>query len=339
MEILLTGSTGFVGRNLLLRLIQEERWSRIILPVRDPQKLRAQLAGELGEGAGNAALSSRLHILGVSGDAWGLPSSVRPDLVIHAAGRLFGRERAGYFQTNVQGSLALAARLPASARVIVLSSLAAGGPTPDGALARTLDHPDAPVSFYGDSKLAMERELRAMLGERLLVLRPPMVLGPRDSATLPLFQMVKGPIRMKPGLRPKQYSWIAVDDLCDALLAASHARWPGGLNDGRGYYLAAKRTITDVQLLATAAEALGRRGVSLPVPQSLIRLASHVIDAVPAWRGAVPSLGRDRVREILPERWVCDGSSFPDLFDWQPRRGLSDTLRETAAWFQAQGNI
>ena len=339
MELLLTGSTGFVGRNLLLRLISDERWGRIVLPVRDPEKLRLQLSEELGEGIWNGDLSSRLQIIQVAGDAWELPASVRPDLVIHAAGRLFGRERAGYFQTNVQGSLALAARLPSSARIIVLSSLAAGGPTPDGAIARTLDHPDTPVSFYGASKLAMERDLRAVLGERLLVLRPPMVLGPRDGATLPLFQMVKGPIWMKPGLRTKQYSWIAVDDLCDALLAASLAQWSGDLIDDRSFYLGAEEIITDAQLLITAAEVLGRHGVPLRVPQALIRLASHVIDAVPAWREAVPSLGRDRVREILPERWVCDGSSFSDQFDWRPRRRLSETLRETAEWFQAQRRI
>ena len=339
MEILLTGSTGFVGRNLLLRLISDGRWSRIILPVRDPQKLRLQLEAELGEGIRNGDLAARLHIIQVSGNTWELPSSVRPDLVIHAAGRLFGRERAGYFQTNVEGSLALAAQLPASARVIVLSSLAAGGPTPDGALARTLDHPDTPVSFYGASKLAMERELRAMLGDRLLVLRPPMVLGSRDGATLPLFQMVKGPIWMKPGLRPKKYSWISVDDLCDAILAASLAQWPGAQSFDQSYYLSGKRTITDTELLITAAGALGRRGVPLPVPQLLIRLAAHAIDAVPAWRGAVPSLGRDRVREILPDRWVCDGEGFGLRFDWRPLRELDETLRETAAWFQAQGKI
>ena len=336
MELLLTGSTGFVGRNLLLKLIAEERWGRIILPVRDPEKLRNQLHEELGEGIED---DDRLHIFRVDGDAWKLPSSVRPDLVIHAAGRLFGRERAGYFQTNVEGSLALAAQLPESARVLVLSSLAAGGPTPSGAHSRTPDHEDAPVSFYWASKLAMERELKAMLGARLLVLRPPIVLGPRDAATVPLFQMVKGPLRMKPGLRPKHYSWIAIDDLCLAILAASVAEWHGKQNGHQSFYLEGTGTITDTQLLMTAAEALGRRGVTFPVPQALIRLASLAIDTVPSWRESVPSLGRDRVKEILPERWVADGRTFADQFDWLPRRGLAETLRETAEWLQAQGKI
>ena len=336
MELLLTGSTGFVGRNLLLKILADRRWSRVILPVRDPGKLRHQLRGEPGEGDERG---DRLRVFQVSDDTWELPASVRPDLVIHAAGRIFGRERAGYFQTNVEGSLALAAQLPEAARVIVLSSLAAGGPTPDGAPSRTTDHGDAPVSFYGASKLAMERELKALLGGRLLVLRPPMVLGPRDAATVPLFQMVKGPLWMKPGLRAKHYSWIAIDDLCDALLATASNEWPTDRNAPQNFYLEGKGRITDTQLLTTAAEAIGSRGVPIPVPQSLIRLASLVIDAVPSWREIVPSLGLDRVKEILPERWIADGREFSEKFNWQPRRGLTETLRETAEWLQAQGKI
>ncbi len=337
MELLITGSTGFVGRNLLLRLLAEERWNRwgkIILPVRDPEKLRVQLAGE---GIEISAPGGRLQICQVSGDAWELPPSIRPDLVIHAAGRLFGRDRKEYFKTNVEGGLNLAAQLPEGTRMILLSSLAAGGPTPDGGEARIIGDEDVPVSFYGASKLAMERELRAMLGERLLVLRPPMVLGPRDAATLPLFQMAGGWLRVKPGFAPKQYSWIAVDDLCEAILIAASSPWPR--NQSRLFYLASGGVITDTQLLETAAEVIGCKGVTLPLPQALIQVVALVLDSVPSWRGAVPSLGRDRVKEILPNRWVADGRDFSEKFKWQPGRDLSKTLEETAKWLREQGKI
>ena len=329
MELLLTGSTGFVGQNLLLNLLGEERWSRIILPVRNPQKLRTQLEGE------GRQVGDRLKIIPVSGDSWELPDEVRPDLVIHAAGRLFGRERADYFQTNVEGSLQLAAQLPDHARLIVLSSLAAGGPTPQGMEARTITHADAPVSHYGASKLAMERALREKLGARLLILRPPMVLGPRDAATVPLFQMAKGFLRVKPGLRPKHYSWIAVEDLCEALLsAASNDRaHPEPL------YLASGQTITDAQLLATAAQVIGANGLTLPLPHSVIRGISRLLDLHPYWREAVPSLGLDRVRELLPDRGVCDGGHFGTCFDWKPHQELGETLRETAEYLKNQGRI
>lgn len=330
MELLLTGSTGFVGRNLLLRLVSDSRWSRIVLPVRDPEKLRSQLEGE------GIATDERFRICRVTGNLWELPPDLSPDLVIHAAGLLFGRRREDYFGTNVDGSIRLAAQLPRAARMIVLSSLAAGGPTPPSAPRRATCHSDRPVSLYGASKLTMERELRNRLGRRLLILRPPMVLGPRDAATLPLFKMARGAVRVKPGLAPKHYSWIDVEDLCGAILSAAGA---GEWEQLGPFYLESEGIITDTELIATVAEVINAKGVTLSVPQIAIQLASLVIDAVPAWRSAVPSLGRDRVREILPARWVADGEPFARHFGWRSAKTLRQTLKETAAWLSKEGKI
>ena len=332
MELLITGSTGFVGRNLLLRVSQDARWRRIVLPVRDPAKLRAQLEGE------GIVEDERLLICRVTGDFWELPGGVNPDLVIHAAGLLFGRRKEDYFRTNVEGSLRLAAQLPRTARVIVLSSLAAGGPTPDDADARGMHHTDRPVSLYGSSKLTMERELRNHLGSRLLILRPPMVLGPRDAATLPLFKMAAGAVRIKPGFNAKLYSWIDVEELCGAILAAALVA-PDNWEKHGPFYLGSVGTITDSELIATAAQVIGARGMTMALPQFAIRLASLLIDAIPSWRVAAPSLGRDRVREILPSRWVSDGKPFAEHFSWKPTKNLRQTLAETAEWLKANGKI
>lgn len=331
MELLLTGSTGFVGRNLLIRLRKDPRWSRILLPVRNPEKLRSQLAGEKLD-------DWRFQPCRVTGDFWELPGDCSPDLVIHAAGLLFGRRPEEYFSANVEGTLRLMAQIPRTARVIAISSQAAGGPTPGGEHARTTDHEDRPVSFYGVSKLTMERELRNRLGRRLLILRPPMVFGPRDAATIPLFRMAGGAVRMKPGFLPKHYSWIEVGDLCDAILAAALTA-PSDWAMHGPFYLDSGTDITDSELVETAARVLGSKGVTLPVPLALIRLASVLIDLVPAWRVAAPNLGRDRVRELLPDRWICDGSAFKEQFGWQPSKKLYETLAQTAAWLKREGKI
>lgn len=330
MELLLTGSTGFVGRNLLRHLATDQRWARIILPVRDPEKLRSQLEGEGISG------DARFRVCRVTGNFWELPEGVSPDLVIHAAGLLFGRRKEDYFGTNVDGSIRLAAQLPRTARMIVLSSLAAGGPTPASLPHRATCHSDRPVSLYGASKLTMEKELRNRLGRRLLILRPPMVLGPRDAATLPLFKMARGAVRVKPGFAPKHYSWIDVHDLCDAILtAAGVPQW----EQHGPFYLGSEGIISDNELIATAAEVIHAKGVTLPVPQIAIQIASLAIDAVPAWRAAAPSLGRDRVREILPSRWVSDGQPFTEQFGWRPSGNLRKTLAETAQWLKEQGKL
>jgi nucleoside-diphosphate-sugar epimerase len=330
MELLLTGSTGFVGRNLLLRLADDPRWSRIILPVRDPDKLRAQLTGE---GINDPRMLPWL----VSDDLWQFPPDAAPDLAIHAAGLLFGRRKEDYFETNVEGSLRLAAQLPRNCRVILLSSLAAGGPTPRGAERRSMEHEDRPVSWYGASKLTLERELRNRLGRRLLILRPPMVLGPRDAATVPLFLMARGAVRIKPGFAPKHYSWIEVGALCEAILASSSNPEEGERHGP--LYLGSEQSITDIDLIATAGDVIGSKGMLVPLPQVAIRIASLAVDAVPSWRAAAPSLGIDRVREILPDRWVCDAMPFRTAFGWSQQATLRETLAETASWLMQQGKI
>ena len=182
----------------------------------------------------------------------------------------------------------------------------------------------------------MEKELRNRLGRRLLILRPPMVLGPRDAATLPLFKMARGAVRVKPGFAPKHYSWIDVNDLCDAILtAASVPQW----EQYGPFYLGSEGIISDNELIATAAEVIDAKGVTLSVPQIAIQLASLAIDAVPAWRAAAPSLGRDRVREILPSRWVSDGQPFAEQFGWRSSGNLRKTLAETAQWLKDQGKL
>lgn len=331
MELLLTGSTGFVGRNLLLRLVADPRWDRILLPVRDPAKLLAQMQEE------GIAADPRCVPVPVSGNHWQLPQDAKPDLAIHAAGLLFGRTKEEYFDINVEGSLRLAAQLPRACRMILISSQAAGGPTPSGEDRRSTAHEDRPVSWYGSSKLTLERELRNRLGRRLVILRPPMVLGPRDAATVPLFRMADGPIRIKPGFVIKHYSWIDVGALCGAILAvASH---PEEAERHGPLYLGSSDTITDLDLIGTAASVIGARGLTLPLPQAAIRLASLVVDTVPAWRAAAPSLGIDRVREILPNRWVCDAEPFRTAFGWHQDASLRETLLATADWLQRQGKI
>jgi nucleoside-diphosphate-sugar epimerase len=164
-----------------------------------------------------------------------------------------------------------------------------------------------------------------------------MVLGPRDAATVPLFQMARGPVRIKPGFTPKHYSWIEVGALCDAILSA--ASDPEECERHGPLYLGGKGTITDAELITTASEVIGSRGVTVAVPQAFIRIASLVVDAVPAWRAAAPSLGIDRVREILPDRWVCDSTPFREAFGWTQRESLKETLAKTAAWLEEQGKI
>ena len=81
--ILLTGATGFLGRNLLLRLLGDAR--DVVVSVRNPEKLASQLSFE---GLSNSPAG--LRVVSSDPSTW---SALRPQQAVLGAGVLFARSR------------------------------------------------------------------------------------------------------------------------------------------------------------------------------------------------------------------------------------------------------
>jgi nucleoside-diphosphate-sugar epimerase len=325
MRILVTGATGFIGRTLVLRALRDERITEIVAPVRSEDKLLAQLAREGIEAA------PKLTILEAEAPHWDFRHIGPVDRVVHCAGVLFGRSRDEYFRVNVDGTVRLLATVPGHPEAVVLSSQSAGGPTPAGHHSKRLDHPDRPISWYGESKLHMEQAVRQAGRGRVRFLRAPMVLGPGDQATLPLFRMVRGKLWTKPGRELKHFSWVSSDDLAEAIdawferggeLDLAHVTSPG--------------TITDADLMLTAGKVSGRQGKLVAIPQIFLKPVAFASKFIPAIGRSVPSLTADRAREIWPNRWVIDPDPFHEATGWRGRATLEDTLARTLAWLQRE---
>jgi nucleoside-diphosphate-sugar epimerase len=320
--LLLTGATGFVGSNMLVQ--EAQRGTRILAPVRNAEKLCRQLATE---GISNANVVA----LDTNPSSWG---EIRPTHALLSAGVLFARSRKEYQSVNVDWTLQVLAALPTHCQVVVLSSQAAGGPTPREVPARTEENADTPITHYGKSKLELEQAiLRSYSGHSITILRPPMVLGARDTATLPLFKMAAGLLRPKPGLGKKEYSFIDIEDLLEAI----HAAWEGV---ARGpFYIASECTITDFELIRTAALTTNARGVTIPMPQVIIKCFSLIVDAVPKLRESAPSLTRDRARDIWEDRWIVDSSLFRRTTHWKSARDLRHSLQSAHDFYVRTGML
>jgi nucleoside-diphosphate-sugar epimerase len=315
--LLVTGATGFVGRNLLIRAARER--VPILAPVRNREKL-FRCMEEDGIPCGPVTP------LPAEPAEWDAPC---PSHAVLGAGVLFARSRDEYFATNVDWTLRVLRALPPECRTVVLSSQSAGGPTPKGRAARSEQDPDSPVTWYGESKLELERAIAREFPDRpITILRPPMILGARDTATLPLFKMARGPVRTKPGLRRKEFSFLGVEDVVEAVYAAFEVNGCGP------FYIGSGRPVSDYELISSAARAAGGKGITLPVPLPVVRLMAAVIDAVPSLRAATPSLTRDRAREIWPDRWVVDSSAFRGLTGWSPSISLDEALLSACRYFQ-----
>lgn len=160
-----------------------------------------------------------------------------------------------------------------------------------------------------------------------------MILGARDKATLPLFQMGTKLIRTKPGWQNKEFSFIAIEDLITAISGAFEL-------ESRGpFYVCSDHKISDFDLIDTAAQVVGGLGITLPIPLSFVRIASLVIDSIPALRKSIPSLTRDRAKEIWPDRWVVDSRAFRAATGWRSHHGLRHTLQSACDFLTKEGQL
>ncbi len=319
-NLFVTGATGFVGRNLLIRASREG--IPVLAPVRNREKLFACLDEDgIARGVVTAFSPEPAE--------W---NAVSPSHAVLGAGVLFARSRAEYFSTNVEWTLRILRALPPECRTVVLSSQSAGGATPDGRQARSEQDADAPLTWYGESKRALEQAIVREFPDRpIRILRPPMILGARDAATLPLFKMARSLVRTKPGLRRKEFSFLGVEDVVAAVYAAFDLRERGP------FYIGSEKPISDFDLIESAARAIGGHGITLPVPLPVVRLMAAVVDAVPSLRAAVPSLTRDRAREIWADRWVVNSEKFRQQTGWRPTVSLDEALLSACRYFQTHG--
>jgi nucleoside-diphosphate-sugar epimerase len=334
MKLLLTGATGFVGRNFLLRALAAGTYDEIYLPIRSLEKLQAQFIGD-----GFDTIPSVVKPIVGSARDWKF-EGLEVDHLVHCAGTLFGRNRKEYFSVNVDGTLDLLRRLKRVDRAVLLSSQTASGPGAEGQAAKLETDMDVPLTWYGKSKLEMERQVAVQFPElNYVVLRLAWTIGPRDAAMLALFKMVRSPLRFKPGLKPKLYSYISVNDVTEAIFSVLTKRESWDEVNRRCYFLASVEPVTDVEMIASTAQVSDRPGVLIKLPKSLVPAISRVVDAIPRLRARVPSLTVDRAREILPDNWAVSSERFRKQFGWFPKDTLVEALRQAYEWYRRTGQL
>jgi nucleoside-diphosphate-sugar epimerase len=290
MKVLVSGATGFVGRSLTRRL-----WAEAVptvaacrLPLAEALPWPVVAVGDIGPGT-----DWRAALHGV-------------EQVVHLAARVHVmRDRASvslaeFRRINVEGTLALARQAVQAGvrRFVFVSSIKVNGETSaPGRPCRPDDLPDpAEVGL---------RELAALTGMEVVIVRPPLVYGPGVKGNFRrLLQLAQYAVPLPLGAIDNRRSLVGIDNLVDFLLVClAHPAAANGtflVSDGQD--------VSTAQLYRRLVMMLGKSPHLPALPPALLRSVATVLGRRAAWQRLCGNLQVDTrlIRERLGWRPLFD---------------------------------
>lgn len=267
--VLVTGATGFVGRNLIPALVK--------------QGIKVRAASRDGRavlGAVEAVATGDIQTT-----IWE-PLLERVDCVVHLAARAHRRaqvqerERDLYFRTNVDVTAALgeAARAAGVRHIIFTSSIAVLGSNTTGRSPFSSSDKPLPKTVYGRSKLAAEEKLRNVAalapGMMLDILRPTMIVGPEAPGNLQILAAaLRRGLPLPLASIRNQRMFLSIESLIGFLLTRLTSFEPGT----HTFTLADADGLSTPQVVSLLAEGIGVRPRLMPFPPALLGLMLRLL--------------------------------------------------------------
>lgn len=325
MKVLVTGGSGFLGSHVAELLSKDGHQVVALVRRSSNKKFLESLANvTFAEGSVEDREAVDRAMVGV-------------DAVVHSAGVVKARSEAAFFETNTQGTVnlleAAKAHAPGLRRFVHISSLEACGPSSDGGPV-PVDQ-EQPVTAYGRSKLAAEKEVLKRKDELpVVVLRPAAIYGPRDVEILEAFKAARKRQWPVIGDGTMLGGWVYGPDCARACILAIDAAVPSGsiyfVDDG----IPRPMSSAMGELLH---DALGTRPlVRLGLPLQLLGVAARGVETYGRLRNKAVMLTREKV-VMLSKHWVSDSAKTRSDLKWEPAVSLPDGLRLTAQWYRDNG--
>jgi len=281
-RILVTGASGFAGPGVAARLA--EAGHTIIAAGRTPPPTEARAdrfvpVGEQGPRTDwTAALADVEVIVHLAGHAHAESRSAAARRLIHSV--------------NVEGTEALARQAAERGvrRFVFMSSVKVhGDESPPGRPHRADDAP-RPGDPYGESKAEAERRLRAVAAEtglEVVVIRPPLLIGPRSKANVArLVQLVRSGLPLPFASIRNRRSLLSLTNLADLVaICIDHPR-----ATMQPLLAADADAPSTPELVRWVADALGRRARLFAFPPALLEAGAMPLGL----RGMVTRLTRSQ---------------------------------------------
>lgn len=317
-----TGSTGFVGLNLIEEL-NEQGWHVIamhrpqsdIAPLRRFRKLDCAI-GDVTDKHGLKGL---------------IPEGV--DCVFHAAGNtsMWSRVHAEQLRVNVKGTRnVLQAALDAGAkRFVHTSSIVAFGLHGGTITEETPTRGNASPVNYVRSKALAEREVRRAVnrGLKAVLINPAHMMGPYDTSNWSrLFRLVQQ--RRLPAVPGGGGSFAHVREVARAMISAAERGRPG-----HNYLLGGAQT-SYLGLTREMAKLMGLRRRMVTAPPRLLDTYARVEEWVAPLFSREPDVTRDAVA-LLSENFYCSSKKAQAELGYKPQP-LEKMLKDCYDWMQRE---
>lgn len=313
-KLLITGSTGFVGRQLV-SVLREDPTTDIRLLVRGipklphPQDDYAVLPDFSAIDAQHPALNN-------------------VQVVVHLASRVHIMNDSdpdpleAFRRVNVGHTLQLARSAAAAGvkRFVFVSSVKVNGEGTTAGQAYRESDPPAPVDPYGISKMEAEEGLKvlaAQTGMEVVIVRPVLVYGPGVKANFEsMMRWLRKGVPLPFGSLSNKRSLVALDNLVEFIkVCAEH---PAAAN--QTFLISDGDDVSTTELLQKLGDALHRRARLLPVPAWLLSQAAIL-------------LGQKSLSQRLCGSLQVDISKARSLLAWQPVVTVNEGLKKTADYF------
>lgn len=309
-RILVTGASGFIGRDLIAHLARSGHRVTAMSRSAPPYAVDPRIAWRIEAMRSEAPPP---HDLLADHDA-----------IIHLAGLAHSRmansdhARAEIQAANVALPLALARQAAAAGvgRFLFVSSATVHGVT-SGTTPFTESSPLQPDGLYAASKAEAETSLRALaqeLGLDLVVVRPPLVYGPGVKANFArLMAWARRGYPMPSAALENRRSLIGLGNLSDFLALAATAEAAAG----RSFLVSDGADLSTGELFRRLAAHSGRQARFLPLPKGLL---------LPT----LGALGQSATAVRLFGSFQVD-SSLARSLPWQARTDMREELARSPA--------
>jgi len=300
--ILITGGTGFIGANLVRRLVREG-YKPVVLIRKNSNIWRLNnIKNKIVFVESDILNKSRLKKDFLK---------IKPNIIYHLTvyGTILSEQRNinKAMKVNIIGTMNL---LEASRKVDCEYFINTGSSTEYGQKARTVKETDAlnPLTFYGASKAAatlLVQEYAKSYNIPAVILRLFSPYGYYDKSrfipTVILHALKNKHLDLSSPYFVRDF--IFIDDILEAYL----------------YFLKGKRYCGEIINIGT-----GKQYRLKEIVQAIEQIANKKLDI---------SWGKKQVNQFESKRWEADINKAEKLLNWKPRFNLNEGLFKTYTWF------